>query len=116
MQENFVKNKSFEFALKAIEIGKILQDVKNEYIISRQFIRSGTSIGANIREAEHGESRADFVHKMNISLKEANETEYWVELLYKSDYIDLETYTEIKSLLTEIIKLLISIVKTTKSR
>ena len=92
MKENIVKNKSFEFALRIISLSKYLQEEKHEYILSKQCMRSGTSIGANIRESEHAESKADFIHKLSISLKEANETQYWLELLYKSDYIDETAY------------------------
>ena len=79
-------------------------------------LRSGTSIGANVREAEHAQSDADFIHKMNIALKEANETEYWLELLFQSDYIEESQYDSIIADCRELNKLLISIVKTMKKR
>ena len=115
MKDNVVKNKSFDFALRIIKFYKFLVDVKKEYILSKQILRSGTAIGALVREAEQGESKADFIHKMSIGLKEANETDYWIELLFKSDYIDKKTYSSISSDLKELLKLLISIIKTTKN-
>ena len=84
--------------------------------MSKQLLRCGTSIGALIREAEHAESRADFIHKCSISLKEANETEYWIDLLRQSDYLDEMTYKSLKDDVTEILKLLISIIKSSKLR
>ena len=91
MRENIVKIKSFQFALKVIRLTKELED-NREYILSKQLLRSGTWIGALIKESEYAESKADFIHKLSISLKEANETEYWLELLYHSNKIELETY------------------------
>lgn len=82
--------------------------------MSKQLLRSGTAVGALVREAEQAESPADFIHKMSIALKEANETEYWMELLFQSNYIDETAFNSIKSDLTEILKLLISIIKTNK--
>jgi four helix bundle protein len=81
MKENTVKDKSFAFALRVIKLAKYLENKKREFVLSRQVLRSGTAIGALVREAEHAESRADFIHKMSIALKEANETLYWLELL-----------------------------------
>lgn len=84
---NALKEKSFAFALHCVKMAQYLQTEKREFILSKQLIRSGTSIGAMIREAEHAESRADFTHKMSIALKEANETHYWLDLLHQSKYI-----------------------------
>ena len=88
MKKNIVKDKSFEFALIIVNCYKFLTEEKREYVLSKQLLRSGTSVGANIRESEHGQSKADFIHKLFISLKEANETEYWIELLHKSKFLD----------------------------
>ena len=85
-----------------------------EHPICTQLLRSGTSIGANVREAEHAESTDDFVHKLKVALKEANETEYWLELFYKSDYITLAQYNSLNADCAELNKLLISIIKSTK--
>ncbi len=87
-RKNVIEEKSFDFALAIVNIVKIIQAENNEYILSKQLIRSGTAIGAMVREAENAESKKDFIHKMAIGLKEANETRYWLDLLYKSDYLD----------------------------
>ena len=114
MRENVIKDKSFAFALRTVKMYQFLCEQKKEYVISKQLLRSGTSVGALVREAEQAESSADFIHKMAIALKEANETEYWIELLFQSNYIDETSFNSIKSDLTEILKLLVSIIKTTK--
>lgn len=88
-------------------------DKQNEYVLSKQLLRSGTSIGANVKEALRGQSRADFGAKMNISLKEASESEYWIELLYATEYITKDEYDSIIADCVELIKMLTSIVKTT---
>ena len=114
MKRSIIKDKSFAFALQSIELYKILKFEK-EYIISKQFLRSATSIGANVNEALAGESRADFVHKMSIASKEARETLYWLELLEQSQMVVLDYSIHIKKC-TELVKILTSIVKTTKQR
>ena len=113
MKENVIKNKSFKFALRIVNLYKFLSE-KKEFVLSKQLLRSGTAIGALVREAEHAESKADFIHKMAIALKEANETEYWIELLYQSEFIEDTAYQSIKIDIEEMLKLLISIIKTTK--
>lgn len=115
MSENAVGTKSYTFALRVIKAYKFLSEIKREFVLSKQLLRSGTSIGALCREAEHTQSKADFLNKMNIALKEANETEYWLMLLKDSDYISMESYDSIENDCSELIKLLASIVKTTKS-
>lgn len=107
-------NKSFAFALRIVKLAKYLQEEKKEYVLSKQVLRSGTAIGALVREAEHAESRADFVHKMNIALKEANETLYWLELLHQAQYLGDDSFESIQPESEELVKLLVSIVKTTK--
>jgi four helix bundle protein len=82
MKENVIKTKSFAFALRVVKLAKYLQGEKKEYVLSKQALRSGTAVGALVREAEHAQSKADFINKMSIALKEANETEYWIELLH----------------------------------
>ena len=112
-EENIIVVKSKAFAVRCVRLRKFLCDEKGEYVISKQLLRSGTSIGANIKEAVRGQTRPDFGTKMNIALKEASESEYWIELLQETDYL---TAKEGESLLTdcrELIKLLTSIVKTT---
>jgi four helix bundle protein len=112
--ENAVKDKSFTFALRVINCYKYLCEEQHEYVLSKQFLRSGTAIGALIREAEHAESKADFVHKLSISLKEANETKYWLDLLYQAKYIDKKAFESISADSEELLKLLVSIIKTSK--
>jgi len=115
MKENIVKGKSYSFALRVIKAYKFLSEDKREFVLSKQMLRSGTAIGALIREAEQAQSRKDFIHKMNIALKEANETEYWLMLLKDSEYIDEKSFESIHKDCDELIRLLISIVKTTKT-
>lgn len=115
MGQSIIGEKSYAFALRTIKAYKFLSTEKNEFVLSKQLLRSGTAIGALCREAEHAQSKADFLNKMNVALKEANETEYWLMLLRDSDYIDESSFTSIHNDCSETIKLLISIVKTTKS-
>ena len=113
MKENIVKNKSFDFALRIVKIYQYLIE-KKEFVLSKQLLRSGTSIGALIRESEHAESKADFVHKLSIALKETNESKYWIELLCKSNYVDTKSFESIQTDIDELLKLLTSIIKTSK--
>ena len=117
MKESIIKDKSKQFALRIIKMYQYLTNVSDnkEYIISKQVLRSGTSIGANVKEALRGQSRNDFRAKLSIALKEASETEYWLELLYESGYLDQDSYTSIINENVEIIKILTSIVKSTES-
>jgi four helix bundle protein len=114
MKENVVKEKSFAFALRVVILAKYLQGEKKEFVLSKQVLRSGTAIGALVREAEHAESKADFAHKMNIALKEANETLYWLELLHQAELIDGPSYQSIGADSEELVKLLVAIVKSSK--
>lgn len=116
MKENIIKTKSFEFALRIIKLFKHLQSEKKEYILSKQILRSGTSVGAMVREAEHAQSSADFIHKLSIAQKEANETEYWLELLHQSDYLEEAQFRSIYNDANEICKLLAAILKSSKSK
>lgn len=116
MTNNVIEEKSFDFAVRIINLYKYLTKDKNEYILSKQLIRSGTSIGANVAEAQQGQSTADFLSKVNIALKEAVETKYWLKLLYKTDYITAEQFCSVESDLKEIISLLTAICKTTKNK
>jgi len=116
MMENAIKIKSYVFALRMIKAYKYLTQEQREFVLSKQALRSGTSIGALVKEAEHAQSSADFVNKMNIALKEANETEYWLMLLKDSEYIDEKSYNSIHQDCSELIKLLASIVKTSKEK
>ena len=107
--------KSYQFALRVVKAYKYLITECNEYVLSKQLLRSGTSIGANCREAIYAQSTLDFINKLSIALKEASETEFWLELLHDSTYIDDKSYESIHEECVELIKLLTSIIKTTKS-
>lgn len=111
MSENIIVDKSKAFALRIIKMYKFLLNEKKEYILSKQVLKSGTSIGANVKEAIRVQSKADFYAKMNIALKEASETEYWLELLGESGYIEKSHFNSIYSDCQEIIKILMSITK-----
>jgi len=116
MKENVLIDKSIDFAARIIKLCKFLEEKKSERIISKQIIRSGTSIGANINEAQYGQSRADFVAKLHISLKETAETEYWLRLLFKSDYLDENLYQSLLDDCLELKKILISSLNTAKTK
>ena len=110
--ENAIVEKSKKFAIRIVKAYKYLNSEKKEYVMSKQLLRSGTSIGANVKEALRGQTKPDFYSKLNIALKEASETEYWLEILYETDYIDKKLYESINSDCQEIIKLLVAIIKT----
>ncbi len=109
---NIIVTKSKAFALRVINLNKYLCNEKKEYVLSKQLLKSGTSIGANVKEAIRGQSKADFYSKMNIALKEASETEYWLELLFESGYINETEFNSIYTDCQELIKILTSITKT----
>lgn len=111
---NIIVEKSKKFALRIIKMYKYLVEEKKEYILSKQILRSGTSIGANVKEAIRGQTKPDFYAKMNISLKEASETEYWIELLSESGYLPEKEAATIYEDCQELIKILVSITKTQK--
>ena len=115
MKENVVKSKSFAFAIRIVKLYQFLTNEHREYVISKQVLRCGTVVGAMVREAEHSESTSDFVHKMAIAQKEINETIYWLELLHQTNYLNSEQFESINSDSVELIKLITSIIKTTKS-
>ncbi len=113
-QESILKTKSFNFAVRAIKLYQYLKKKYGEYEIAQQVIRSGTSVGALVREAEFAESRKDFIHKLYIGLKEANEINYWLALLYATDYINKRMFDSMKKDAEEILKMLVSSIKTTR--
>lgn len=113
-KKNIIKEKSFSFALRIVKLCKLLQEERREWVISKQLMRSGTAIGALVREAEHAESKADFIHKMAIAQKEANETEYWLELLFQSEFINEKEFASIIQDQADISKILASIILTSK--
>lgn len=114
MKDNIILDKSKAFALRIIKLYQYLRNEKKETVMSKQLLRSGTSIGANTREAMRGQTKPDFYAKLNIALKEADETAYWLELLFESDFIDKKQFDSIYSDCEEIISLLVSITKTQK--
>ena len=113
-KENIVVDKSKAFAIRIVKLYKYLCDEKHEYVLSRQVLKSGTSIGANIKEAIRGQTKADFYAKMNIALKEASETEYWLELLSEGEFIDVKAFESIYEECQELLRLLMAITKSQK--
>ena len=111
MRENVIVKKNFAFSVRIVNLNKYLSQEKKEYVISKQIYKSGTSIGANVAEAQRAQSAADFVSKMKIALKEASETQYWLQLLYKTKYITDKEFTSIHNDLVEILKILTAICK-----
>lgn len=106
--------KSYNFAIRTIKLTQFLQKEHKEYVLSQQILKSGTSVGALIKEAEFAQSKMDFVHKLSIALKEANETSYWLSLLKDTDYLDDKLFISLQSDCKELISILVTIVKTTK--
>ncbi len=115
MGDNLIDKRSYAFALRIVKAYKFLCHEKGEHILSKQLLRSGTAIGALMREAKFAQSRADFVNKASVALKEANETLYWIELLHDSGYMDDNAYSSIHDEAHKITSILVSIVKTTKA-
>lgn len=111
-----VIDKSLDFAVRIVRLYQYLCQNKQAYTLAKQILKSGTSIGANLREAKYAQSRMDFISKNSIALKEAAETEYWLELLYMTDYIDGKQHESLKNDCSELIKMLTAIVKTTKQK
>lgn len=115
MKENIIQKKSYAFALSIITLYKILISEKKEFVLSKQLLRSGTSIGANVEEALAGSSKADFINKINISAKENRETSYWLRLLKDSGYVEDEVFTELHSECLEMQRIFSSILLTSKT-
>lgn len=112
MDKNAIAEKSFEFSVRIVNAYRFLVKVHKEYVLSKQLLRCGTSIGANVAEAQRGQSHADFTAKMGIALKEANETHYWLKLLYRTEYLDKTQYESLNKDIQEIIGILMAICKT----
>ena len=106
MNESIIKTKSFEFAVKGVFLAKELKKTQREYTLSNQFLRSSTSVGANIRESRNAQTKPDFIHKLNISQKECDEAIYWLELLLATGYIELEKFEELNTLAVDLLKML----------
>ena len=114
MKDNIILSKSKAFAVRVVRLCRYLREEKKEYVLSKQLLRCGTSIGANVHEAKYAQSTDDFISKHSIALKEASEAEYWLELLYETEYLTKPEYDSIASDCSELARLLVSIVKTTK--
>ena len=113
---NLIEKKSFNFAVRTVKLCKIISEDRKEYTLSKQLLRSGTSIGANVSEAEMGQTKADFYAKMFIALKEANETYYWLRLLHETEYLTDKEFDSMATDVTELISILVSICKTKESK
>ena len=113
-KKDILKEKSFAFSLRIVRLYRYLVEEHREYILSKQLLRSGTSIGALIREAKFAHSKADFLNKLTVALKEANETDYWLDLLYQSDYLNEKMYRSIQPDIDTLLKLLVASTKTIK--
>ncbi len=116
MANNFLKDKSLAFAIRIVNLYKFLNENKKEFVLSKQLLRSGTSVGAMMRDAEHSESKADFIHKLSIAQKEINETLYWLELLFATKFLTKKQYESINEDALELIKLITSSIKTSKAK
>ena len=115
IKNNVIITKSMDFAIRVVKLYQYLRRDKKEYVMSDQILRSGTRIGANLREGIYAQSKDDFISKMSIALKEASETEYWLELLFKTEYLNQEQYTSMMCDCGELAKILIATLKSTKS-
>jgi four helix bundle protein len=113
-EKSILREKSYLFAIRIVRLYRFLCDEKKEFVLSKQLLRSGTAIGALIKEAEFGQSKADFINKMSIALKEANETDYWLHLLKDTDFLSEKMFESISADCVELIKMLVATVKTSK--
>lgn len=116
MKENIIKDKSFKFAVRIVKLYQILSNERKEFIMSKQLMRSGTSIGSNIREAQNGESKADFIHKLGVAQKEADETLYWLELLKEAKYLKNDEFGSMHSDGVELLRILRTIIINSKAK
>ena len=114
-KENILHQKSYAFAIRTVKLNQFLTSQKQEYTLSKQVLRSGTAIGALISESQFAQSGPDFINKLSISLKEANETHYWINLLKDTDFIDMKMFESLEKDINELLKLLTSIINTMKN-
>ena len=114
--EHIIDNKSKAFAVRIVKLTRFLQEKKNDFVLSKQILRSGTGIGANARERKNAQSKADFINKLAIALKEADETQYWLEILYESEIIEQNLFNSLNEELKEIIAIITSSIKTAKEK
>jgi four helix bundle protein len=115
-KESIIVQKSFAFAVRIVKLYKHICENKKEFVLSKQLLRSGTSIGANVREAHNAESKADFVHKMGIAQKEADESLYWIELMFHTEYLSQKEFESIQAEAVELMKIIKSIILTMKNK
>ena len=115
-EQSLLHRKSYDFALRVVDMVRFLREVKRETVLGRQVLRSGTAVGALVREAEFAQSTPDFINKLNVALKEANETDYWLNILKDSHYIDDNAYTSMEADCKELIAILVASIKTLKSK
>jgi len=116
MAKSILRDKSYAFAVVIVNVCRALQEEQKEYVLSKQLLRSGTAVGALLREAEFGQSKADFIHKMYIALKEANESLYWLDLLHDTRYLESEHYEPLYRECQELVRMLVSSIKTLKGK
>ena len=116
MSESILANKTVDFAVRIVRFYQYLCKEKKEYVLSKQILRSGTSIGANVRESRNAQSKADFINKLNVALKEADETQYWLEIMERAEIIDFKQIERLHNNLNEIISILVSSIKTVKKK
>ncbi|MCR5158812.1 MAG: four helix bundle protein [Prevotella sp.] len=114
VDNNVLAEKTLNFAVRVVKCCHYLQEEKKDFVISNQLLRSGTSVGANVHEAVYAQSKADFISKLSIALKEASETSFWLVLLYRTDYLEEKVYVSLKSDIDEIIRITVSSIKTTR--
>ncbi len=115
-KDSVVRVKSYAFAVRIVNLYRYLIKNEREFVLSKQVLRSGTSIGANVREATRAESTADFIHKLTVALKEADETQYWLELLKDTEFLSKQAFDSINADCEELLKLLVSIITSTKKK
>lgn len=115
VKEDILKQKSFAFAVRIVKLYTFMCETKKEYVMSKQCLRSGTAIGAMIREAEYAASKLDFINKLTVAIKESNETLYWLDLLHETKHVESKSYNSIKNDAEELLKLLTSSIKTSKN-
>ena len=115
-KKNIIREKTFDFGKRIVRMCRYLEETKKEYVLSKQLKRSGTAPGALVRESEHAESTKDFIHKLSIALKEANETDYWLQMIKEGEYITKQQFDSIWKDCDEIIRILVAIIKTSKGR
>lgn len=115
-EDSLLHTRSYDFALRIVDMNKYLREQKGEFVLSKQILRSGTAIGALIRESEFAQSQADFVNKLSVALKEANETDYWLNLLHDSHYLNEVSFISMENDCGELIALLVSSIRTVKNK